>query len=546
MDTTRGILFLVVTLIIIVSIYYIVKMVKGRTPLSPSPSSSYQTGKISISDLKFERTLNPDKSNSKGDDVIVGYTIEYDNGINGEGPSPSPSGINYKELSENVTFTLEWTNNIGFTDSVTGFEIQHYVEGFSERTIYFYKNNDPKVNVNNFEENKVSIKGNGEYSVVGENRFKISVIMNDGEGTVLPLYDGTEQKHVSHGIKISKDELGATLSMTKPETVTYTPVTQSFSSTSVKIKKVKYSISNGSNSSLNFANGGSIYLIPAYSGVAGQHADTFFFKYELGENQYLLQNGEKGDWNKQTYREPNAKFNSSIHDNRMFVAFYDKNGDVTQLRAPVMGYGLGGEFLTSDDEKKVKLISMSENDTVNKDEFNNSYWTFTEVEGDPENCTGEWVLTEDGISPNRTGTKIETFNLISAAKNNGTCEASDKETRETLVPVKCIGKWDVTNDGTTDGSGTKIEKFTVTDVAINGGTCEDKGKTRETLVPITCIGEWGSVCKPDGGNCGWNGSQTYTVTREAINGGTPCKDEYGNILKTGSKKSCYLGQCGGF
>jgi hypothetical protein len=97
-------------------------MVKGRTPSqsppspSPSPSPSDQTGKISISDLKFERTLNPDKSNSKGDDDIVGYTIEYD------------GGIDYKELSENVKFTLEWKNNIGFTGNVKGFNIEHYVK----------------------------------------------------------------------------------------------------------------------------------------------------------------------------------------------------------------------------------------------------------------------------------------------------------------------------------------------------------------------------------------------------------------------------------
>jgi hypothetical protein len=533
MDTMRGILFLVVTLIIIVSIYYIVKMFKGRTPSqsppSPSPSPSDQTGKISISDLKFERTLNPDKSNSKGDDDIVGYTIEYD------------EGINYKELSTNVTFTLGWKNNIGFTGNVVGFTIEHYVKGDDNGTY----GEDPKqsielvdpevVNVNNFKSNEVSIKGNGEYSVVGENRFKISVIMNDNTKT--ELYDGTKQNDDSHGIKISKDELGATLSMTKPETVKYIPVTREFASTSVIIKKVKYSISNG-NSSLNYAGSGSIYLIPAYSGVVGQHADTFFFKYELGgENQYLLENGTKGEWNGRKNRERDAEFDNNKHDNRMFVAFYDKNEDVTQLRAPVMGYGLGGKFLSSNEAKNVILIGMSENDTVNETEFKNSYWTFEEVKGDPVNCVGSWVVTDDGTT---TGTKIEKFNLISAAINNGTCEASGGDTRETLVPVNCIGSWVVTDYGTT--TGTKIEKFNLISEEINDGTCEASGgDTRETLVPVDCKGDFGA-CTPDGGYCGYNGKKTYEVEREQKNGGKACTDD-GKIVEHGDKKVCFLGVC---
>ena len=56
------------------------------------------------------------------------------------------------------------------------------------------------------------------------------------------------------------------LSMTKSETVPYTPLTRSFASTSVRIKKVKYQISND-NSSLNYDGSGSIYLMSVFSDV---------------------------------------------------------------------------------------------------------------------------------------------------------------------------------------------------------------------------------------------------------------------------------------
>src|SRR5210317_476824 len=142
MDTKRGIFFLGVILIIIVSIYYIVKMFKGLTSYPPSPSvETDKTYEISISDLNFERTLNPDKSNSKSD--IVGYTIEYD------------EGINFEELSKNVTFTINWKNNIGFTGNVEGFMIGHYVKGILYTSKTF--TNTDEININNYEDNSIQI-----------------------------------------------------------------------------------------------------------------------------------------------------------------------------------------------------------------------------------------------------------------------------------------------------------------------------------------------------------------------------------------------------
>jgi hypothetical protein len=406
MGTTRGILFLVVTLIIIVSIYYIVKMVKGRTQSrstpspSTSPSPSDQTDEISISDLKFERTLNPDKSNSKGDDGIAGYTIEYD------------PGIDYDVLSKNVTFTLSWENNIGFTGNVKGFNIEHYVSGedgtyldSANKSINFEtkKTSDTDttenaVSLDNFGENSVSIVSDGTYSVVGNNRFKISVIMNNNTNKL--LYNGLEQTEDGHEIGIGGQDLGATLNMTVPQTVTYTPVTQSFASAFVDIKKTTYQIYNPVRSLSSFDTT-LILLMPAFpKNVMGEKVvdvDTFFFKYRDGD--YLLEDLKKGAWNEKTSRERNVDFDNTKHDNRMFVSFYDKSKDTNdkvtaQLRYTKMGYGTGTAAITTDENGKLELMDISDTDTVSETQFNNSVWTFIE-DGDIK-CDGS-----DGISIKR-------------------------------------------------------------------------------------------------------------------------------------------------
>lgn len=372
MDRKESIFFICVTLIIIALIYYVVKKFKERT--SPSPSPPAQTDELSISDLKFTRTLNPDKSNSNSESEISGYTIEY-------------AGIEYTKLSKNVTFTITWKNNIGFTGAVKGFKIEHFVKddnGFptsANLTKNFTSTTTQTVDTSDFGDNSVEIVSDGTYSVVGDNTFKIHVIKNDE--TIIKLYDGVSQTDTdTHHINVSEDELGATLDMTTPQSVTYIPVVSSDTTTSISadITKVKYDISNSGG--VNLHGGQSLYLIPATPGD-NDNAETFFLQYTDGE--YILYNVTKGEWNnKSKRRDVNLKAELADYDNRMYIAFYNKSTTTdenikVQLRKTKMGYGQGVEFISTDTNNNLVLVDLSsQTSTVPEAEYNNSFWTFKE------------------------------------------------------------------------------------------------------------------------------------------------------------------------
>ena len=408
MNRNESLFFICVTLIIIALIYYVVKKFKERT--SPSPSPSAQTDELSISDLKFTRTLNPDKSNSESE--ISGYTIEY-------------AGIEYKTLSQNVTFTITWKNNIGFNNAVKGFKIEHFVKSdnsfpdSANLTKNFTRDTTQTVVTSDFGVNNVKIVSDGNYSVIGDNTFKIHVIKNDD--TSINLYDGVEQTDTdTHHINVSEDELGATLEMTTPQSVTYIPVVSSDTTTSISadITKVKYDISNGSG--VNLHGSQSIYLIPATPGDDND-AETFFLQYTDGE--YLLHNLIKGDWNNKSKRQNlNLKADLVDYDNRMYIAFYNKstttdNNTKVQLRKTKMGYGQGIEFLSSDTDGKLVLVDMaSQTGTVSQTEYNNSFWTFKE---DGLTCGTRFV--ENKFRDNYFSDRIQSL-AIERCKTNTNCD----------------------------------------------------------------------------------------------------------------------------
>lgn len=199
--------------------------------------------------------------------------------------------------------------------------------------------------------------------------------MNDG--TPKLLYNGLDQTEGGHEIEISEQDLGATLTMTKPQTVTYTPVTNSFTSSEVVIVKNKYWISN-ENTNLNIGDE-FIYLIPASAGnnkaydAADKNVDTFYFKYEDGD--YLLHNLKKGGWNEKTSVATNST-DFVNNDNRMFISFYNKDGNTMELRKVPMGIGVGTHMITSDKDGNLKFMSASQTGSVDETEFINSKWTF--------------------------------------------------------------------------------------------------------------------------------------------------------------------------
>lgn len=402
MDRKESIFFLCVTLIVLALIYYIFKKFKGRTLPTPSPPA--QTDELSISDLKFTRTLNPDKSNSKSE--ISGYTIEYD------------GGINYDKLSENVTFTITWKNNIGFNGAVKGFKIKHYVQPVQEEgshaiwhpfsndvnnAIFTFTDtvvgNDNSVNTGDFDENTVKIVSTN-YSVIGKNAFKIEVIKNDENGTTVEVYDGVSQTSdlPNHHISVSEEELGATLAMTTAQSVTYTPVVSSDATTSVlkDITKVGYKIVNSGGKCPIICK--AIYLIPATPGSvndAGERVDaeTFFFQYSDGE--YLLETFGQGDdilskgvWNEKTERK---SVYDAKNDNRMYIALYNKstttdNNIKVQLRRTdkgripdeTSGNKRGTLFLSTNTYGNLIDVDIaSQTGTVSQTDYDNSFWTFS-------------------------------------------------------------------------------------------------------------------------------------------------------------------------
>lgn len=440
MDRKESIFFICVTLIIIALIYYVVKKFKERT--SPSPSPPAQTDELSISDLKFTRTLNPDKSNSESE--ISGYTIEYD------------GGIDYTELSKNVTFTITWKNNIGFDNAVKGFNIEHFVKGDNgfptnaNLTKNFTTTTTQTVDTSDFGENNVKIVSNGDYSVIGDNTFKIHVIKNDD--IPIKLYDGVEQTDTdTHHINVSEDELGATLEMTTPQSVTYIPVVSSDTTTSISadITKVKYDISNGSG--VNLHGSQSIYLIPATPGD-DDDAETFFLQYTDGE--YLLHNLIKGDWNNKTGRTNRCDADCHTrgdYDNRMYIAFYNKstttdNNTKVQLRKTKMGYGQGIEFLSSDTNNNLVLVDMaSQTGTVSQTEYNNSFWTFKE---DGLTCGTRFV--ENKFRDNYFSDRIQSL-AIERCKTNTNCDEDTStlfsETELDNEKTLLLSDWQDNNSG---------------------------------------------------------------------------------------------------
>ena len=171
-------LFVLIVVIIALIVYY------TRPGETKTPDQTSDDTVLKVENLTFERTLNPDPSVGNG---VSGYTIEP------YGVEYATGATEYKELSKNVTFTMNWTNAPGFNKQVVqGFKIDHFVRTSVEQTdttrptkveqtlIKTQQTNSDtdkdNIIINDFGACRAKIVSNGDYSVVGQNSFALYAV----------------------------------------------------------------------------------------------------------------------------------------------------------------------------------------------------------------------------------------------------------------------------------------------------------------------------------------------------------------------------------
>jgi len=201
-------LFVLAAIIIALIVYY---TRPGETKTSEQTSDT--TTELTVENLTFERTLNPDPSVGNGNGVS-GYTIEP------YGIEYNTDKVDYKELSQNVTFTMSWTNSPGFNGVVKGFKIEHYVKPDPTDTVptpESVKEQDLIKKTTAVSPETISISdfgactakivsiatGDNAYSVIGQNSFKLYAVVQEVDKTFdwgtsntqkdVLLYDGTNE-----------------------------------------------------------------------------------------------------------------------------------------------------------------------------------------------------------------------------------------------------------------------------------------------------------------------------------------------------------------
>ena len=348
-------LFVLIVVIIALIVYY---TRPGETKTSDQTSD---TTKLTVENLTFERTLNPDPSVGDG---VSGYTIEpY--GVEYAGKA------DYEELSKNVTFTMIWDNAPGFNNVVKGFRIKHYVDTDSKNT-YEYKSEITDVggeSISFSDFGKCTVKLTSANwttpgDVIGQNKFKLFALVGAGGNTESILYDGTvgtgTPATFPPALKISETQLSVTLSMTTPKTEKFEPEKTEGTSTRAVISKTIYDIFN-THTTLT-KNGLGIYLeTVAGAAAAGKH---FYFQYEDGK--YLL-----GDLSKGSPTNDNPKLKVEIVNKETGTS----SGQIKQVGADK--YLSSPEKSSASEDPKLGLYTTNDS-RLNKKTFEGFKWTFNE------------------------------------------------------------------------------------------------------------------------------------------------------------------------
>jgi len=375
-----GGLFVLIVIIIALIVYY------TRPRETKTPDQTSDTTELKVENLTFERTLNPDPSVGDG---VSGYTIEP------YGIEYATGETQYKELSENVTFTMNWSNAPGFNTVVKGFKIEHFVrkptvtanptkvEQIIIKTPVTEANTDKdNISIRDFGKCRAKIVSNGSYSVIGQNSFKLYAVVKKNEAIevdwntpatqkFVELYNGIGEK-VGEGasaadpapLKISKDQLSATMTMTSPITLKYTPARQDNTSSRTLIDKTTYNVSNYNNST-SLAG---IYLTT----VKGKMGKEYNFTYEDGE--FLLDDLKKG-----VPTNDKKKFTFEIVD-RPTTGQYINKGKIRKVSTgndeSTKEY-LSTIETTEGNQGTLKLYKQKDS-SLNKTIFGGFIWTFSE------------------------------------------------------------------------------------------------------------------------------------------------------------------------
>ena len=480
-------LFVLAAIIIALIVYY---TRPGETKTSEQTSD---TTELTVENLTFERTLNPDPSVGNGNGVsgytIEPYGIEYDIG-----------DVQYKALSQNVTFTMGWTNSPGFNNVVKGFKIEHYVKPDPTDTVptpESVKEQDLIKKTTAVSPETISISdfgactakivsiatGDNAYSVIGQNSFKLYAVVLEVDKTFdwgtsntqkdVLLYDGTAETTEPPELKISKDQLSVTLTMTSAETISYTPESITSTTTSTIIEKTAYKITNNA-ATLNIGKKGLyLSLIPQTMGK------YFNFTYEDGD--YLRDDLTKGPV---TTTNGKTKFKFEI---------VDKDGSVGKIRQVSTETDDSKSKFLSSDGTTLKLYTKTHED-LNATRFAGFKWTF--ASWNPVDCEGTYENNWSACS-NQCGTGTQTKNFIVSQQPNDMGKAClENKSQECSSDAGC---------------------------------------------DVNCVGAYGDCYSSQG--CGW-GVLTYNVSTQKKNNGATCKDANGVTVNDGDTKSCFLGSCG--
>ena len=346
-------LFVLIVVIIALIVYY------TRPGETKTLEQTSDTTKLTVENLTFERTLNPDPSVGNG---VSGYTIEpY--GVEYAGSA------DYNELSKNVTFTMEWDNAPGFNGVVKGFKIEHYVDANKKHTYNYNSlittettdNNGELISFSDFGECNVKLTSANwttTGSVIGQNKFKLFALVGTDGTTDSILYDGTTGTTFPPALKISQTQLSVTLSMTTPITTKFKPEKADGTSTRAVISKTVYDISN--NHTTLTKNDIGIYL----ETVEGSDNKNFYFQYEDGK--YLLEDLSKGD---PTTAKPKLKVEIVNKETGTLIGEIKKVGEDKYLSSP--------EKLSANEDPKLDLYTTNDS-RLNKKTFEGFKWTFNE------------------------------------------------------------------------------------------------------------------------------------------------------------------------